>query len=586
MGVKTGVTWKGTYYVRPQAASAIDSSALSPVQLGSANKVVIMAEMTGLLEPKKLTRIDSTLGNFLIAPAWEEARLAASLVFNPSKGIPGASEVYLLPVNPATKAAKNLVSAAAADVITLDSFMYGLVANQIKVKVEAGTNAGKKVTIGFQDVSEIHDDLARPSFTLLYTGAGATASVTIDVASGAGSHKLTTTTETGGVENLTLDFDSYPTVQSLIDALNASGVFTAVALTKSAKTDLCLQLDAFTAQSVKTTAATITSDLQAIVDRLNERSSYVAATRIAGAGAVPANSAWAYLAGGADGATTNDDWVSAFNELKTVDIDIIVPLVSSASIHALGDAHCNFMSGPAGKSERRQVVGGALQSWTSEANRITAIGVIKAEAAALNSDRTVHVGLGSKHYDANGVSKLYPAYITAVMFAGIAGGASVVTPLTRKYLNCLGLEVELRNTEIDDLLEAHLAVPIKDLVQGAGFVISRQLTTWAQDADLYRVEFSVGRGADYIAREVRNRHELIIGKPGTPGIDQSIISITNAVLEAAMRDELIVSYDPKATVLRADGVVRYIDYSAQPVLPLNWIMSTYHLLPTKFTVSL
>ena len=585
MGVKTGVTWKGTYYVRPQAASAIDSSALSPIQLGSANKVVIMAEMTGLLEPKKLTRIDSTLGNFLIAPAWEEARLAASLVFNPSKGIPGASEVYLLPVNPATKAALNLASAAAESVITLDSYLYGLVANQIKAKVEAGTNTGKKITIGFQDVSEIHDDVAKPSFTLFYTGASETATVTINVATGAGNHKLTTTTATGGAENLSLDFDSYPTIQSLIDAINASGFYTAVAVTKSAKTDLSMQLDAFTDQTVKT-VATITSDLQAIVDRLNERSSYVSATRIAGAGAVPANSAWAYLAAGADGATTNDDWVSAFNELKAVDVDIIVPLSASASIHALGDAHCNFMSGPAGKSERRQFVGGALQSWTSESNRIAAMGIIKAEAAALNSDRTVHVGLGSKHFDANGVSKLYPAYITAVMYAGIAGGASVVTPLTRKYLNCLGLEAELRNTEIDDLLEAHLAVPIKDLVQGAGFVISRQLTTWAQDADLYRVEFSVGRGADYIAREVRNRHELIIGKPGTPGIDQSIISITNAVLEAALRDELIVSYDPKATVLRADGVVRYIDYSAQPVLPLNWIMSTYHLLPTKFTVSL
>jgi hypothetical protein len=585
MGVKTGVTWKGTYYVRPQAASAIDSSALSPIQLGSANKVVIMAEMTGLLEPKKLTRIDSPLGNFLIAPAWEEARLAASLVFNPSKGIPGASEVYLLPVNPATKAALNLASAAAESVITLDSYLYGLVANQIKAKVEAGTNTGKKITIGFQDVSEIHDDVAKPSFTLFYTGASETATVTINVATGAGNHKLTTTTATGGAENLSLDFDSYPTIQSLIDAINASGFYTAVAVTKSAKTDLSMQLDAFTDQTVKT-VATITSDLQAIVDRLNERSSYVSATRIAGAGAVPANSAWAYLAAGADGATTNDDWVSAFNELKAVDVDIIVPLSASASIHALGDAHCNFMSGPAGKSERRQFVGGALQSWTSESNRIAAMGIIKAEAAALNSDRTVHVGLGSKHFDANGVSKLYPAYITAVMYAGIAGGASVVTPLTRKYLNCLGLEAELRNTEIDDLLEAHLAVPIKDLVQGAGFVISRQLTTWAQDADLYRVEFSVGRGADYIAREVRNRHELIIGKPGTPGIDQSIISITNAVLEAAMRDELIVSYDPKATVLRADGVVRYIDYSAQPVLPISWIFSTYHLLPTKFTVSL
>lgn len=585
MGIGTGVVWNGKYFVRPQAASAIDSSALSPVQLGSANKVVIMGEMTGLLPPKELKRIDSSLGNLLIAPTWEEARLAASLVFNPGKGVPGASEVYLLPVNPSVQGSKTLQSAAPANVLTLTSYLYGLIANQIKVKVEAGTNSGKKVTIGFQDTTETHDDLTKSSFTVQYTGAAASSAMTINVATGTGNHKLTIV-NAGGVDDITLDFDSYPTIQSVVDALNATGKYTATAVTKSPKTDLCMQLDAVTSQDIKTGAYTAKSDLQAIVDRLNERSAYVSAARVSGAGAVPANIAWTYLTSGADGTTQNTDWESAFNTLKTVDIDIIVPLTSSASIHAMGSAHCAFMSSATGKSERRQFIGGALQTWTSEVNRTTAIGALKTAVAALNDDRTVHVGLGSKHYDPNGNAKLYPPYITAVMYAGIAGGASVVTPLTRKYLNCLGLEVELRNTEIDDLLEGHVAVPIKDLVQGAGFVISRQLTTWAQDADLYRVEFSVGRGADYIAREVRNRHELMIGKPGTPGIDQSIIAVTNAVLEAAKRDEVIVAFDPKATVLRANGTVRYVDYSAQPVLPVNFILSTYHLLPTKFTLSL
>lgn len=589
--VGTGILWKGTYFVRPQAASAIDSSALSPVQLGSANKVVIMAEFTGLIAPKTLQRIDSSLGNILIAPRDtfapnEEARLAASLVFSPSKGIPGANEVYLLGVNPATAATKTFVDAGAADVLALKSYLYGAIANQVKAKVENGTNTGKKVTVGFGTGTEVHDDITKTAFTVQYTGAGTTCTMTINVATGAGNHKLTTTVADLLADNLTLDFDNYPTIQSLVDAIQATGKYTVTGVSKSAATDRCMALDGVTTQDIKGGSYAVKADLQAIIDRLNERSAYVSATRPAGAAAVPANIGWTYLAGGANGATANTDWDEAFEVLKTVDIDLIAPLTSDASIHAKGDAHCTFMSGPVGKSERRQFVGGALQSWAAEASRVTAMAALKSAAALLNSDRTMHVGLGSKHYDPDGNAKLYPAYITAVMYAGIAGGANPTIPLTRKYLNCIGLEVELRKTEIDDLLEGHLAVPIPDLVQGAGFVVSRQITTWQQDADLYRVEFSVGRGADYIAREVRNRHELLVGQPGTPGIDTTIINVTNAVLEAAKRDEIIVTFDPKATVLRADGTVRYVDYSAQPVLPINWIFSTYHLLPTKFTISL
>ncbi|HAR45835.1 MAG TPA: hypothetical protein DCS05_06595 [Nitrospiraceae bacterium] len=571
--------WNGAYYVRPQAGSRIDSSALNAVQLGSANKVCIIGEMTGLVVPKTLKQIDSTLANALLAPSSEEARLAAQLVFNPSPGTAGATEVYLLPVNPATAATLTLSGS-----IRLDTFIYGLVANQLKVKLENGTNTGKKLTVVFQDQTEVHDDITKSTFQIQYIGTGSACTLTITPT--AAAHILSTEATGAAGDNLAINLNTYNTIQALVDAIVATGKYTVTMLTGSPKKDLSMKLDGVAAQDIKTAAYTVKSDLQAIVDRVKDRSAYLSPTRVADASAIPTNCAWTYLTGAADGDTQNSDWQAAFDLLKSVNMQILVPLTSSPSIHAMGSAHCTYMSGPLGKSERRQFVGGALQNWASEVARGTAIQAINDAIKLLNDDRTVHVGLGCKQYDPDGETKLYPAYITACMYAGIAGGAKVVTPLTRKYLNCLGLEVELRGPEIDQLLEGHCAVPIPDLVQEAGFVISRQLTTWAQDVDLYRIEFSVGRGADYVAKEVRNRHELEVGKGGTPGIEGTIINITNAVLKAAFDDEIITFYDPKATALRADGLVRYVDYSARPVLPINWIFSTYHLLPTRFSIGL
>lgn len=576
-----GILWNGKYYMIPQAGSRIDSSALNSVQLGGNNKLAILGEMIGLIEPKTTKKINSpSLANMLIHPDSEEARLAAGLVFNPSPGGQGASEVYLVPVNPATVAAKNFGTA-----YSLASYIYGLPANQVKAKQENGTT-GKKVTVAFGTVTETFDNLTKSSFSILYTGAGSAAAMTIDVT--AANHVLTTSVTGAAGDNLNLDLNVYTTIQALVGAINATGKYTAVVLTDKPG-DSSMQLDAVTAQDIKTAAYTAKSDLQAVIDGINKLSGYVKAARIANAGAAPANYDWTYLTGGTNGTTTNSDWQAAFDLLKTMDIDLIVILSSSAAIHSMGDAHCNYMSGPNGKSERRLFVGGALQSWVSESARTTAVAALVSAAKALNADRTMHVGLGSKHYDPNGNPKLYPAYITACMYAGIAAGRSPVEPLTRKYLRCLGLEVELRVPEIEELLASDapgVAVPIPDTVQGAGYVISRQLTTWGQDDDLYRLEFSVGRGADYIASEVRKRHELIVGKPGDEATDVTIVNITNAVLEAAKRDGYIRSYDPKKTQLRADGVVRYVDYSAAPILPINWIFSTYHLEPTKFTIQL
>lgn len=574
-----GVLWNGKYYLIPQAASRIDSSGLANSPLGGANKVALLAEMVGLVPPKTAVKINNpALPQQLIHPSSEEARLGAQLLFDPSPGGQGASEVYLVPVNPAVAAAGQF-----SGVMQLTTYLFGNTANQVKAKIEAGTT-GKKVTVQYLDNVETFDNLTKNSFSIQYIGTGTTCTMTINVA--AATHALTTACDVT-LDNLNLDLTTFPTIQALVDAINATGKYTAVALTNKPKADLTLNLDNVTAQDIKTAAYTAKSDLQAMIDGINKTSAYVNATRLADAGAVPANVAWTYLTGATDGVTTNTDWQAAFDLLKTMKIDLIVPLSGDGSIHSMADAHCTYMSGPNGKSERRCFVGGELQAWNSEAARLSSIAALLVAAKNLNSDRTMHVGLGSKHYDPNGDIKLYPAYITACMYAGIAGGGSPVMPLTRKYLRCLGLEVDLRVSETEQFLEGNgVAVPVPDPVQGAGYVISRQLTTWNQDDDLYRIEFSVGRGADYVAREVRNRHELLIGKPGTESLDVTIVNLTNAVLEASKREEYIRNYDPKLTQLRVDGTVRYVDYWAEPILPVNHIFSTYHLEPTKFTIGI
>ena len=579
--LQKGVLWEGRYYTIPQAASRIDSSALAKSPLGGVGVLVILGEMIGLVPPKVATQVGNpSMARTLINPLSEEALLASQLVFDPSPDLPGASQVYVLPVNPATQASISLLDGSSNPVITLKSYMYGLPASQIKRKIESGSVAGKKITIAFGTASESFDNITKSSFSIQYTGSGSAAVMTIDVS--AGGHVLTTSVTGASPDNLNLDLTSYTTIQSLTDAINATGKYTTVILTAS-PSDVSMSLDTVTAQDIKTAALTAKSDLQAAIDTVNARSSYCQATRPTNAGAAPANSDWAYLTGGSNGVTTNNDWQAAFDVLKTMQADTLLILSPDPSIHAMGDAHCDFMSSPSGKRERRQFVGRALQSWGNPTARIASVAALQSAVLTLNSDRTVHAGLGNYQYDPNGNQKLYPAYITAALYAGIAAGGTPVTPLTRVHLRCLGLETNLQGGdggEESTLIDSGVAVPVPDEVPGAGYLISRQVTTWNQDANLYRIEYSVGRGADYTAAQIRQRQQQITGQPGDVALDTSIVNMTNGVLQELLDAGYIRGYDKAATQIRVDGTVRYVDYSAAPILPINFVFSTYHLLPT------
>lgn len=578
MGVGKGILWKGSYYVKPQAASYIDSSALSPVQLGNGNKLVIMGNMTGLLPPLTLMSVTPSTVDTVLHPSCTDARLACKLAFNPSKGgVPGASQIYLMAVNNSTDASYSTSS------YSVNSYMYGVAANQIQIKQESiddintGTVVGTKITITFQDTIEVLNVPTKESFSVQYTGLGSDCQMVITPSTG-----LVTTCTGALSDNLSLDFSIYNTIQMLVDAINATPNYTATVITSTPKIDLCTELDQY-AIDIKI-EQTAQANLQAVIDAINSRSGYIQAHRTGDI--LPANYDSTRLSGGTDGDHTLNDLQEACNILKTVDIQMILFLTTDMAYITAIDEHCQWMSGPVGKSERVQFAGGENETWTNAISRLNSLKTITSDAKILNSDRTMYVGLGSRHYDQNGEAQLYPAYITAAMYAGLCAGADPTEPLTRKYLNCLGLEVDLNIDEINEMIEAGVAVPVPDMVQGVGYVISRGVTTWSGDADLLKIEMSIRRGCDYIAKEVRNRHELLVGKKGSEGMDITIINITNAVLEAAKRAEMIRSFDPKATQLRAEGLTRYIDYSAVPIMPINWIFSVYHLLPLNITITL
>jgi hypothetical protein len=579
-----GILWNGKYFVLPQAASRIDSSSLNRVALGATGRLAILGAFTGLVPPGTVQHIgDSATALRIIEPRFAEARLAVSLAYDPTPGseYQGASDVYLVPVNAATAATRTIDSK-----MLLTSYMYGVTANSITTKLETGTDYGKKMTVTYGSDIQVMDNLGSPLFTIQYTGADATFTLAITRVA---SNTLFTFVSSNVANNRVETIPSTTPVSAAMAIISSGGGNNVTAIAYDS-TKLLSDIALTAATDVKTKAyygseTTATIGLSAIVDDINKVSGYVSASIIGTATAPPANATAAALTGGADGTTTNQDWQNALDRIKEYQIDLVLPLTADPSVHAMTDAHVVLMSNMDNKSERRAFVGGALQTWTSEANRLAALATLKTSASALNSDRTLHAGIGSYHYDELGKLVLYPAYITAAMYAGLAAGNGPVMPLTRKYLRCYGLETKLRPAEVRDLIEAGIASPIPDTVNGAGYVISRQVTTWGQSDDLFRVEFSIGQGCDYIAREVRRRHEGMVGKPNDGTAGATLLNMTNSVLQEAKRSNLLFDYDPKKTVLRVDNTVVYVDYEAIPIMPINWVFSTFHLQPLTITIT-
>lgn len=553
------VFFAGRLITSPAVASVVDDSGLTNKNLTVGNRVAILGSSAGG-KPNTVLRFGS--------PSQAKATLRSGALldailraFDPSAEIGSPSEVIGIRVDPATQATLTLNDATPAASITLATTDYGLDSNQVKVKVESGTTSGKKLTTQKGNDYYTADNVGRNAFSIQYGGAQASAVMTIN------NTTVTLQAPTGSTV-ATIDLNVYNTVQKLVDRINVVASFTAAVLDGNGEKPSLNGLDAVTGVDVKTSLYTAKADLQACVDWFNGvGEGFLNATR---AGTlVPANIAFTYLSGAVNGTITNTEWSNAYTVLQGVDVQWVVPASSSASIHAMNDAHCAFMS-TAGRSERRGICG--MASGTTDAAAIAA-------AKVLNSDRTSLVHLGMYDYNSAGALVLYEPFILAALIAGAFSAANPGTPMTNKTIKVRGLERTLRNpTDTDQLIDGGVMC-VEETAEG--FKVVQSITTWLQNDNYNRVEVSTGVCVDYVARQVRDKLNVLRGQKGSRTLLTRAVSITESTLREMARPEpqgpgIIVGDEtnPAYKNISAElvGDVVRVQFECHPAIGVNYVL--------------
>jgi hypothetical protein len=560
------VFFNGRLLISPTTASQIDDSGMANRNLTVGNNVAYIGSSGGG-QPNTELRFGSPSEARAVLKSGPLLE-AIERAFDPSPNTGAPAVVIGIRVNPATQSSLMLEGDSGADdVIELKSEDYGLHTANIKVKVESGTNAGKKLTTQVGEDYYTQDDVSRNAFSVEYTGGEATATINVSNSQITLEAPLNTTVAT-------IDLSVYDTIQKVVDRINAVEDFTADVLDGNGDLASLNALDSFTDEDVKTDPFTVTADLQACVDWFNSAAEgYVTATRQAGAGAEPDNIDWTYLAGGSNGTITNTEWSNAFDTLQNVDAQHVCPLSSDAAIHAMADAHVSFMSLVA-KRERRTYVGGATGQTIAQ---------VKAAAKALNSDRTAQCYPGHYHFNSAGKLTLYPSYMTAALIAAGFAGVNPGTALTNKALKVRGLETRLRNpTDTDGLIEAGVCC-VEETEQG--YKVVKSVSTWLTNDNYNRVEISTGIAADFVTRNLRDALDDLRGAKAGPGIISEALSRADTRLRELEKPEpigpgVLVGDDEnpafRGLTVSLEGDVIRAQVQVNLVVPVNYILIVVH----------
>ena len=567
------VFFNGRLWVSPVTASIVDDSAMNNTNVGVSNVLAIIGKSEGGQPFTALSFGSATEARAALISG--ESLKAIENAFDPSAQTTGPSTVIFVRVNPALQSTLSLLDAAGLPSIDLASQDWGLHTNGIKFKVETASANGKKVTSQFGNNYYSSDNIYRNALSVSYSGASLTATISVDA---------NTATLKYGTTTSVIDLNSFNTIGSLVDRINAEAGFSAAVLDGNIEGIALNGLDFIDNQDVKAAPFTVTANLQAVVDWINGTGEgYVTATRSVNAVAVPANLPFTYLAAGTDGMVTMAEWQNAYDALQSVDAQWVVPISPMPAIHAMNDSHCSYMSNIA-RMERRGIVGGNIG--TTDLLAIAA-------AKALNSDRTSYTHLGFYDYDTNGKLTLYPPYIMAGLLAGMFSGVNPGTALTNKSIKVRGIERNLRNPTDTDILINGGVLCVENTKKG--YKVVKSITTWLVNNNYNRVEVSVGVACDFTSRAVRDAVDDLRGAKGSPSLLADAISRVETALRqlsvpepmgpgVLVGDKLNPPY--KNITANLSGDVLRIEYQASPVIPANYILLVMHAVPYSGSASL
>lgn len=334
------------------------------------------------------------------------------------------SEALCVVVNQMTQATVEL-NASASPIIDVAWNKFGTDGNTSAVKISSGSNAGKFVEVIYKGSEVIkQDDTTLNLFSIQYTGVGSPATMTIDATT------LTTSCTGATADNLSITLADYSDLGSLVNFINNQENYTCTLTGLSdEKTTV---FDAVTAQDI-TSEYFCLGIVESIIRLLNSTGEMTATLHTSASRTVIDNmSDYKYFTGGTVSAATTADWTAALVKLEDYELNNIVAMSGSETIHLLVQDHVNRMN--AVKTKRyRQAGFGAGASTTSKAQRI-------AEMKSLNSAYLEYCVSTFKRYDYvnNEVptNDFYPYYLYP-MIAGLRYANNVGMDVVFKYLNVL-----------------------------------------------------------------------------------------------------------------------------------------------------
>jgi len=615
-----GVYFNGKYYIKPQVATFVDDTALTPVGLVGSNVI-------GMLGPAKdgipnqaylLTSLNDATDIFGEGPLVDGAAMAfaggAQYIWATRVG--GTYTAGNIPAF-ATQPAQ-AVYGIADDGTPPFSFLsraYGAHANGISISTATSTSPkGIDVTVVAQGNTILAKGIYYDILKIENSGADTTFAVTtstgnMTITQGA----LVGTVALAGIGSTT------DLVEAIKDAMaNASAsfidssTFTFTVMKEVPGTQL--DISAGTVGIGSPTPHTISANVKAVFDWFNSGAQpYIYAedtgsifTTATDDKALTLLESATFNMGdagtsGSIGTLVTSSYTGALAEIyEDLDLDLVVPIVdnylglsitsSAAAIFTAVLNHCKSMS-TTGSEERVGLVGYQFDgvsptTATADGDSDTLKDALITSATAFNSPYLVVCAPRLKTFDIKGNLKFFNGTYTAAYIAGLVALFPVGEPITNKELSGLqGLSTYFKNRQILELIDNGV-LTIERV--GSALKVVQGVTSWISDDNYNKKELSVRLATNYIAKSCRDNLKTFIGRKNSPQILSIIKGSLVAVLRELENEEIIVGTTAypayRNLTLTASGDVIRVTFECSPVLPINYILINIHATVFNATI--
>lgn len=298
-----------------------------------------------------------------------------------------------------------------------------------------------------------------------------------------------------------------------------------------------------------------------------------------GAGVVPDNFGPTFLQGGEEGEATDADWQRAFDKLRLIRVNTIVPLTGDPAVHAMLKQHLIDRAGVSIQSEADGIVGlSALDENNAPTGELPDKASIKSQILALNSRHVAAVAQSLTRFNAADRSELttFEPWFLAAQIAGLQAGARTGIPLTEKAVNVIDYSQASDwhpKTDAHEMIQAGLLFIRKDS-ESEPTKIVRNVSSYTRTTSLLYVERSMNASHNELCYELRRRVKRAVGNKRNKRWVQAAESSAIAYLRSVSGDDddsLIEGFEPKTLRVRRvnDRVEVNVRVNYPP--PINFI---------------